>query len=143
MSYDSFREFLETLDRAGELTRISAPVATELEVTEWADREMKSVGGGKALLFENPTVNGTVSRFPLAINTMGSPRRMAVALGLNHVDDLLRQMELILKAKPPTSLKHAWNLAKQGLDLLQATPKHVKDGECKQEIIRFADNKRK
>ena len=108
MAYDSFREFLETLDRAGELTRISAPVATELEITEWADREMKSTGGGKALLFESPTVSGTTSRFPLAINTMGSHRRMAMALGLDHVDDLMRQMELILKAKPPTSLKHAW-----------------------------------
>src|SRR5688572_28470439 len=99
MAYDSFREFLDTLDRAGELTRVSAPVATELEITEWADREMKSAGGGKALLFEKPTVNGTASQFPLAINTMGSQRRMALALGINHVDDLMRQMELILKAK--------------------------------------------
>jgi 4-hydroxy-3-polyprenylbenzoate decarboxylase len=140
MAYDSFRDFLDTLDRAGELTRISAAVATELEITEWADREMKSAGGGKALLFEKPTVNGQASRFPLAINTMGSQRRMAMALGLNHVDELMRQMELILKAKPPTSLKHAWNLAKQGLDLLHAKPKHVKDGACKEEVIRFADN---
>ncbi|HET6410398.1 MAG TPA: menaquinone biosynthesis decarboxylase, partial [Chthoniobacteraceae bacterium] len=74
MAYDSFREFLDTLDRAGELTRVSTPVATELEITEWADREMKSAGGGKALVFENPTVNGQASRFPLAINTMGSQK---------------------------------------------------------------------
>jgi 4-hydroxy-3-polyprenylbenzoate decarboxylase len=140
MSYDSFRDFLDALDRSGELTRVSTPVATELEITEWADREMKSPGGGKALFFEKPTVNGQISRFPLAINTMGSQRRMAMALGLNHVDDLMRQMELILKAKPPTSLKHAWNLAKQGLDLLHAKPKHVKDGACKETIVRFADD---
>jgi 4-hydroxy-3-polyprenylbenzoate decarboxylase len=140
MAYDSFRDFLDTLDRAGELTRVSAPVATELEITEWADREMKSAGGGKALLFEKPTVNGVASRFPLAINTMGSQRRMAMALRLNDVDELMQQMELILKAKPPTSLKHAWTLAKQGLDLLHAKPKHVKDGACKEEVIRFADN---
>jgi 4-hydroxy-3-polyprenylbenzoate decarboxylase len=140
MAYDSFRDFLDTLDRAGELTKILAPVATELEITEWADREMKSPGGGKALLFEKPTVNGQASRFPLAINTMGSQRRMAMALKLDHVDDLMRQMELVLKAKPPTSLKHAWNLAKQGLDLLHAKPKHVKDGACKETIIRFAND---
>ena len=90
MAYDSFRDFLETLDRAGELTRIATPVATELEITEWADREMKSPDGGKALLFENPTVNERTSRFPLAINTMGSRKRMALALGLSHVDDLMR-----------------------------------------------------
>ena len=60
---------------------------------------------------------------------------MAMALGLGHVDELMRQMELILKAKPPTSLQHAWTLAKQGLDLLNAKPKHVKNGRCK-EVMR-------
>ena len=138
MAYDSFRDFLAALDRAGELTRIPCPVATELEITEWADREMKAPGGGKALLFEQPTVNGVVSKVPLAINTMGSERRMAMALGLGHIDELMRQMELILKAKPPTSLKHAWNLAMQGLDLLNAKPKHVSDGPCKEVVKRFS-----
>lgn len=137
MAYESFREFITALERAGELTRVSAPVATELEITEWADREMKSPGGGKALLFEKPTVNGVASSFPLAINTMGSRSRMAMALGLEHIDSLMRQMELILKAKPPTSLKHAWTLAMQGLDLLNAKPKHVKDGPCKEVIHRL------
>src|SRR3954471_17209081 len=104
MAFDSFRDFVNALDKAGELKRISQPVATELEITEIADREMKSPGGGKALLFEKPTVNGAVSSFPLAINTMGSHRRMAMSLGLESVKQLADQMALILKAKPPTSL---------------------------------------
>jgi len=137
MAHDSFSAFLTALDRAGELKRIAVPVATELEMTEWADREMKSPSGGKALLFEKPTVNGEVSRFPLAINTMGSHRRMAIALGLESVQQLAEQMELILKAKPPTSVKHAWKLAMQGLDLLNARPKHVKNGPCKDVVHRF------
>ena len=139
MAYESFSAFLAALERAGELRRVSVPVATELEITECADREMKSPGGGKALLFEKPTVNGVASKFPLAINTMGSTRRMAMALGLGHVDELMRQMELILKAKPPTSLKHAWTLAMQGLDLLNAKPKRVKDGPCKEAIHRLTE----
>ncbi len=57
MAFDSFRDFLTALDGAGELTRLTQPVATELEMTEIADREMKKPGGGKALLFETPTVN--------------------------------------------------------------------------------------
>ncbi len=126
MAYDSFSAFLTALENAGELRRIAAPVATELEITEWADREMKSPGGGQALLFEKPTVNGAVSPFPLAVNTMGSRKRMAMALGLESVDELAAQMQLILKAKPPTSLRHAWTLAMQGLDLLNAKPKHVR-----------------
>jgi UbiD family decarboxylase len=56
MAYASFRQFIDELDKAGELTRISAPVETDLLISEWANREMKSPGGGKALLFENPTI---------------------------------------------------------------------------------------
>ena len=63
--------------------------------------------------------------------------RMAMALGLDHIDDLMRQMALILKAKPPTSLKHAWTLAMQGLDLLNAKPKRVGNGPCKEIVHRF------
>ena len=139
MAHDSFSAFLTALERAGELRRIAAPVATELEITEWADREMKSPGGGAALLFEKPTVNGAVSPFPLAVNTMGSRKRMAMALGQESVDELAAQMQLILKAKPPTSLRHAWTLAMQGLDLLNAKPKHVGTGPCKEVIHRFGE----
>ena len=49
MAFDSFRDFINALDHAGELKRISQPVATELEITEIADREMKSPGGGKEI----------------------------------------------------------------------------------------------
>ena len=137
MSHASFSAFVTKLDRAGELRRIEQPVATELEITEIADREMKSPGGGKALLFEHPTVDGVRSKFPLAINTMGSERRMAMALGVDSVNDLAHQMQLILKAKPPTSLRQGWDLLKQGVDLLHARPKRVKDGPCKEVIVRL------
>src|SRR4051794_784507 len=140
MSYRSFSDFIAQLEKAGELQRVSQPVATELEITEFADREMKSPGGGKALLFEQPTVNGVVSAFPLAINTMGSHKRMALALGLEHIDELMQQMELILKAKPPTSAKHAWPPAMKALDLLNAKPKHVKSGACKGVVHRIGNS---
>ncbi len=137
LAYPSSTAFLTALEKAGELRRINTPVATELEITEWADREMKSPGGGKALLFERPTIDGKVSRFPLSINTMGSHRRMALALGIPSVDDLAHQMQLILKAKPPASLRQGWDLLKQGVDLLHARPKRVKDGPCKEVVVRF------
>ncbi|MBM3857932.1 MAG: menaquinone biosynthesis decarboxylase, partial [Verrucomicrobia bacterium] len=92
MSHSSFAHFLKTLEESGELLRIKVPVATELQITELADREMKSAGGGKALLLEQPTIDGKVSKFPLAINTMGSCRRMAMALGRDSVDDLAKQL---------------------------------------------------
>src|SRR5262249_1281299 len=80
MAYRSFRNFLDALEQAGELKRVALPVDTDLLIAEWADREMKSPGGGKALLFEQPVVDGKRSEFPVAINTMGSRSRMALAL---------------------------------------------------------------
>ena len=51
MAYKSYREFLERLEKAGELTRIASPTASELEITEIADREMKKPGGGSRRAF--------------------------------------------------------------------------------------------
>jgi len=140
MAYTSFSQFVTSLDQAGELKRIGAPVATELEITEIADREMKSPGGGKALLFEKPTIAGRESAIPVAVNTMGSRRRMAMALGIGSVDELAHEMQLILKAKPPTGLREAWTLLRQGIDLLHARPRHVSDGPCKEVVHRFKDD---
>jgi 4-hydroxy-3-polyprenylbenzoate decarboxylase len=137
MAFDSFRDFVNALDKAGELKRISQPVATELEITEIADREMKLPDGGKALLFEQPTVNGVVSPFPLAINTMGSHKRMALSLGANSVDEVAAELGSLMKAKPPTSFREAIKLLGQALDLRHAKPKLVKGGLCKEVIQKF------
>ncbi|MFL6504666.1 MAG: UbiD family decarboxylase, partial [Candidatus Udaeobacter sp.] len=134
MAYRSFRQFLDALEQAGELKRVTIPVDTELLIAEWADREMKSPGGGKALLFEQPIADGKKSEFPVAINTMGSRRRMAMALQVSDVEDVAREIQLILKAKPPTDLREGWSLLKQGIHLLHARPKSVRDAAC-QEVV--------
>jgi 4-hydroxy-3-polyprenylbenzoate decarboxylase len=139
MAFRSFRHFLEELERAGELLRITEPVDTELVIAEWANREMKSPGGGKALLFEKPTIEGKTSAFPVAINTMGSRKRIAMALGVNDVGDLAQEIQLILKAKPPTDLREGFALLKQGIHLLHARPKSVSSGPCQEVVHRFAE----
>src|SRR6266404_3680967 len=120
-----------------ELTRISEPVASELEITELADREMKRTGGGKALLMEKPTVNGQVSPFPLAINTLGSPKRMAMSLGAESVEAAAAELGGLMKAKPPTSFKEAIKLLGAALDLRHAKPKLVNTGPCKEVVHKF------
>src|SRR5882724_9960982 len=137
MAFDSFGEFVLALESAGELIRIPQPVATELEITELADREMKQPGGGKALLFEKPTVNGQVSPFPLAINTLGSHRRMATGLGVAGVEELAAELGSLMKAKPPTGFREALKLLGTALDLRHAKPKLVKNGPCKDVIHKF------
>jgi 4-hydroxy-3-polyprenylbenzoate decarboxylase len=137
MAFDSFGEFVQQLDRAGELVRISPPIATELEITELADREMKKPGGGKALLIEQPTVDGVVSPFPVAINTLGSHKRMALSMGAESVDDVANELGALMKAKPPTSMRETMKLLSLALDLRHARPKLVKDGPCKEVIRKF------
>src|SRR5436190_22841090 len=139
MAYGSFRKFLDALDKAGELKRVAVPVNTDLLIAEWADREMKSSGGGKAIFFEQPIIDGRKSEFPLAINTMGSRRRMALALQVADIGDIAQEIQLILKAKPPTDLREGWSLLRQGIHLLHARPKHVQQAVC-QEIVHKVDN---
>jgi 4-hydroxy-3-polyprenylbenzoate decarboxylase len=140
MAYRSFRQFLSSLEKEGELKRITIPVDTNLLVAEWADREMKSPGGGQSLLFEQPIVDGQTSEFPVAINTMGSRRRMALALQVSDIADIAQEIQLILKAKPPTDLREGWSLLKQGIHLLHARPKHVKEAPCQEVVHRFAEH---
>src|SRR6266478_3257440 len=137
MAFDSFRDFLNALEKTGELKRISQPVATELEITELSDRQMKSPGGGKALLIEKPTVNGVASQFPVAINTMGSHKRMAMSLGAESVDEVAAELGALMKAKPPTGFREAIKLLGTALDLRHAKPKLVKNGPCKEVIHKF------
>src|SRR5512135_864329 len=134
MAFESYADFVRRLEQAGELKRISQPVASELEITELADREMKQPGGGKALLIENPTVNGQPSPFPVAINTMGSWKRMALSMGADSVEEVARELGSLMKAKPPMSVREALKLLTTAMDLRHAKPKMVKGGPCKEVI---------
>ena len=138
MAYRSFQKFLDAIEQAGELRRVGVPVDTDLLIAEWANSEMKSPDGGKALLFEHPIVDGKKSEFPVAINTMGSRRRMALALQVADIGDIAQEIQLILKAKPPTDLREGWSLLKQGIHLLHARPKKVKEAAC-QEVVQILD----
>ena len=92
MAYQGLHEFIDRLEKNGELLRIKVPVSPELEITEIVDRISKSEGGGKALLFEN---NGT--NFPLLINAFGSEKRIALALGCENLENIGAEIELLFK----------------------------------------------
>ena len=72
MAYDDLREFIRALEKNKELKSISAEVDPILEITEFADRSVKT--GGPALLFEHPKGSGV----PVLINAFASMRRMEI-----------------------------------------------------------------
>src|SRR5207247_9728863 len=89
MALDSLRDFLGAIDARGELVRVEHPVSVDKEITEIADRCMKSPGGGPALLFERPTLlSGAPARAPVAVNLFGAEKRIALAVGVDSVDAL-------------------------------------------------------
>ncbi len=98
MAYKDLRAFIERLEREGELKRIRAEVDPVLQITEIADRATKA--GGPALLFENPKG----SKFPVLINSMGSERRLNLALEVNGVDEIAERIRGMLDFKSPQGL---------------------------------------
>jgi 4-hydroxy-3-polyprenylbenzoate decarboxylase len=86
MASTGLKNFIDKLQNAGELKRITSYFNPLLEITEVTDRISKS--GGPALLFEN---NGTI--FPLLINTFGSDKRIAMAIGRENLDDAGKEIE--------------------------------------------------
>ena len=97
MSFKNLKEFIKELENAGELRRISTEVDPYLEITEIADRVMKSPNGGPALMFQN--VKG--SQWPLGINMFGSRRRMAMALGVDDLDQIGDRLARMLRLEVP------------------------------------------
>ncbi len=110
MAYKNQQQFIEAIERAGELVRIKTFVDPKLEISEITDRISKTAGGGKALLFEN-----TGYDFPVLMNAYGSEKRMCMALGVQHLDDVAKEIE---------QLFHMLSAPKENiLDKLKLLPK--------------------
>ena len=137
MNYPSLREFIDRLDREGELLRIKESVSPILEITEITDRVSKQLGGGKALLFEN--VEG--SSMPVLINAFGSSKRMNMALGVHDIEDIPKRIEQYIKIPPPATMLDKVKLLPMLLQAAQFPPKLVNKAHppC-QEIVHLGDD---
>jgi len=98
MRFTGLREFVNHLEKIGELHRVTVEVDPILEITEIATRALK--GKKPALLFEK--VKG--SNYPLVINTLASERRIEIALG-EQPDALGAQLISFFEEAIPPSAK--------------------------------------
>jgi len=132
MAYKNLQHFISTLEAAGELIRIKAFVDPRLEMAEITDRISKTKDGGKALLFEN-----TGYKFPVLMNAYGSEKRMCLALGIQHLDDIAKEIEALFKllTKPKENILDKISLLPKLGQFASWMPK-VKSGkgEC-QEVV--------
>ncbi|MBI1723991.1 MAG: menaquinone biosynthesis decarboxylase [Gemmatimonadetes bacterium] len=128
MTLDSLRDFVRALDEAGELVRVREPVSVDREVTEVADRCMKSPGGGPALLFERPVLpGGGASRYPVLINAFGSLRRMTTALGASSLDEIGSRVEGLVSATVPDTLAGKLSMLPKLAELATYPPARATD----------------
>ena len=135
MNFKDLREYISFLERKGELRRIATPVDHELEITEIADRVIKS--GGPALLFENPKGYDV----PVLINMFGSSQRMAWALGVERLDDLAGRVQdlLGLMHGPPEGLMNKLRTLGQLVHLGSFQPKTVRAAPCQEVVFHGED----
>ena len=114
MAYDDLRDWIQVLDKAGELKRVRDEVDPILEIAEVTDRASKSgriagpkgqsgaySPGGPALLFEN------VKGYPgsrVLMNQFGSERRMKMALNVDRLDQVAERIQSLLQMKSPDSM---------------------------------------
>ena len=137
MAYRNQQQFIDALERAGELVRIKAYVDPQLEMAEITDRMSKQDGGGKAILFENSGYG-----FPVLMNAYGSERRMCMALGVNHLDDTAKEIESLFKllTKPKENIVEKLKLLPKLNQFASWMPK-VKSGrgECQDVVMKEPD----
>lgn len=130
--YTGLQEYITCLEREGELIRVKTPVSTRFEIAEIVDRIVKSEGGGKALLFEN-----TGTEFPLVVNMMGSKRRIAMALGVEHLDEVAQRIDALLKdaLSPKGSLWEKMRMLPLLADVAKWFPQSVSGRGVCQEVV--------
>ena len=132
MAYRNQQDFISALEKAGELLRISTYVDPKLEIAEITDRISKNDNGGKALLFEN-----TGYDFPVLMNAYGSEKRMCMALGVDQLNDVAKEIEQLFKllSSPKENMLDKLKLLPQLGRFASWMPKVKKGrGEC-QEIV--------
>ena len=129
MEYRDLRDFIDQLERGGDLKRISQRISPNLEITEISDRVLRA--GGPALLFENPGA----SKIPLLSNLFGTEQRVAQALGEDNAAALREVGKLLAFLKepaPPKGFKEAMRTLPIYKKILDMSPKSVKNPKCQQ-----------
>src|SRR5438046_1409809 len=103
MRYADLRDFIEALERVGDLRRVVEQVPVRLDMTVLNHRIL--MAGGPALLFETPTKNGFSYTIPVLTNLFGTPKRVALAMGAAEISDLRDVGSMLARLKEPEPLK--------------------------------------
>ena len=130
MSFPDLRSFIAHLDSIGELRRVSQPVSPYLEAAEIADRAVKQ--GGPAILFEN--VEGHT--MPVVMNLFGTRRRMAMALGVEDLNDIGDRLRSLIDVRLGGGLIGLMSNLPKLREVASLPPKRVRSGPVQHTVLR-------
>src|ERR671932_562917 len=131
--FDDLQSFLSALEAAGELRRVTVPVDPTLEISEIVTRTVRAQG--PALLFERP-VRGEM---PVAINIFGTHRRMAMALGVDSVDEVGARIGELVKPELPVGFAGIREGLGKLMQLRSVPPKKVRGAPCQEIVYKGAE----
>ena len=139
MPFASLRDFIDRLERDGQLARITAPVSPHLEMTEIQTRVLAE--GGPALLFENVRRDdGSPYGIPVLTNLFGTVER--VAWGMDRVPGQLREvgetLAFLKQPEPPGGWREAINMLPLLKTVMAMKPRTVSKAPC-QEVVLTGD----
>ncbi len=95
---EDLRDFLDELERRGELRRVRAPVSVDLEIAEILRRVAR---GGPALLFER--IEG-FEGWRLTGNLFSSLERIRLVLGVRRLEEAGERFTSLARGPPPLTL---------------------------------------
>ena len=136
MKYKDLRDFIDLLEKKGELKRITQEIEPYLEMTEISDRTLRAKG--PALLFENPKGYD----MPVLTNLFGTPKRVAMGMGQTDVSELREVGKLLAFLKepdPPKGIKEALGAIPIFKQVLNMPAKEVKKAPCQQVVLEGDD----
>ncbi len=133
MAYRDLKEFIERLEREGELKRLSQPISPILEITEITDRVSKL--GGPALLFNNVVRHS----FPVVTNLFGSEKRMRLCLGGRSPDEVGEKIKEFLETTPPDTFWKGLKALPKLHQISRFFPKRVGKASCQEVILEEPD----
>ena len=123
MYFDSLREYVESLEKVGQLRRIRTKVSVDLEIAEILRRVMYK-NDGPAILFEN--VQGF--KIPVLGNAFGSLRRLKMALDMENFEEIGERMTTLTKLKIPHGLLNKVKMLPKLSEISDYGPKSTNSG---------------
>src|SRR5437764_6853728 len=137
MPYSSLRDFIDRLERAERLVRVSAPVSPYLEMTEIQTRLLAEAG--PAVLFENVArETGGGYPMPVLVNLFGTVER--VAWGMDREPHQLREigetLAFLKQPEPPGGWREALEMLPLLRTVMTMRPRTVGAAPCQEIVLR-------